>query len=143
MAEADLWKTLRDAMATEGHFDRIENMIGRGMPDVTYCIHGASGFIELKYLDHWPRQGKPVVLKHFTPQQRNWIRQRLSAEGRVFLLLEVEHPVRVYLLLPGLWAAEHLGKDATEADVLTAAYVMGTGKFPAERLLGHLMTGAS
>src|SRR5262245_18814529 len=82
MAEHDLWVMLRDRMKLVGHFARIENMVGRGMPDVTYCIRSIEGFIELKHADAWPVRPDTVLeLKHYTPQQRIWSQWRMKAGG--------------------------------------------------------------
>lgn len=142
--ERDLWHTLRERMKTFGHFDRIENMVGVGMPDVTYAVQGAEGFIELKWRARWPRTPADVVtLDHFTPQQRIWIKQRRKAGGRVYVLLLVDCKPREYLLLPGEWAAAHLGLTATRADVTAAALVRGTGAFPTTLMLAELSSRSS
>jgi hypothetical protein len=138
MAEKDLSKMLMKKMKPFGHFVRIENMTGVGMPDVSYCVEGHEGFIENKWRERWPAKPSDVVtLDHFTPQQRIWIRSRCAAKGKVWVLLEVEKPVASYFLLPGLWAAQNLGKTATREDIETNATVKGRdGAFPLDSLLG-------
>jgi hypothetical protein len=133
--EKDLSRTLMNRMKLFGHFVRIENMVGVGMPDVSYCIEGHEGFIENKWRASWPRDpGDVVTLDHFTPQQRIWIRQRCAAKGRVYVLLEVERPVRQYLLLPGLWSAKELGVTATQRTIESMAIVRQERFFPIEAL---------
>lgn len=142
MAEKDLWAILRDRMKLHGHFERIENMVGRGRPDVNYCITACEGNIELKQIQNWPTREESIVrVEHFTPQQRIWIRQRVSAGGRVFVLLEVVRPVQSYFLLPGRWAWTELGKRATRAHIEHAAVAVGLGSFPTPAVLRELTAG--
>jgi len=82
----------------------VENPAQPGTPDVNY----AEGWVELKKLAAWPRDGEAVVrVEHFTPQQRNWLRLRRMRGGRAFLLLQVKDE---WLLFHGEIAAEHLGR---------------------------------
>lgn len=129
---------LMTKMKPFGHFDRIENMLGRGMPDVTYCLSGVEGFVENKWRLRWPAKPEDIVtLDHFTPQQRIWIQQRTNAGGRVFVFLEIEKPVPTYLLMRGTWAWRYLGK-VTRGEIETAAIVTGLGKFPTALLVAAL-----
>jgi hypothetical protein len=121
-----------------GHFDRIENMVGVGMPDVTYCIGSVEGFIENKWRLRWPARAEtPVTLDHFTPQQRIWIQQRCNAGGRVWVLLEIEQPEPTYLLLRGEWAWRYLGR-VPRAEIERAAVLLRAGSFPAGELAAAL-----
>lgn len=139
MAEHDLWHRLRDAGKKFGHFERIENMVGRGRPDVNYCVVGVEGNIELKQIARWPKKPETVVeVDHFTPQQRIWIRTRLSAQGRVYVLLEVVSPVPHYYLLPGSWCCGYLGVSATRDMIAKAALVAGGPRFPVEKMMAAL-----
>lgn len=143
MAESDLWHTLRDRMKMHGHFERIENMVGRGRPDVNYCIRSVEGNIELKQISTWPvRPESPVAIPHYTPQQRIWARQRVAAGGRVYVLLEVVRPLPTYILLRAEWSRVYLGKTATQAEVRANALVLGSGAFPAAAILKELSSGA-
>lgn len=133
--EKDLSRILMARMKLYGHFARIENMVGVGTPDVSYCIEGHEGFIENKWRASWPRDARDVVtLDHFTPAQRIWIRQRIAAGGRVYVLLEVERPVRQYLLLPGLWSAQELGLTARQGQIEAHAIVRQERFFPVAAL---------
>jgi xanthine/CO dehydrogenase XdhC/CoxF family maturation factor len=142
MAEKDLWATMRDQVKKHGHFERLENMVGVGRPDVNYCVRRVEGNIELKWAERWPaRANVPLALPHYTPRQRNWHRVRLSAGGRVYVLLEVMRPRPGYYLFHGDWARQHLGLDATQADCQAAALVQQVGYFPTDALIAAL-TGA-
>jgi hypothetical protein len=83
----------------------VENPIHPGTPDVNYV----NGWIELKYLEKWPKNADlmPVKIGHFTPQQRIWLRKRSSYGGKVFLLLKVGK--REHLLFKGDDAANYIG----------------------------------
>jgi hypothetical protein len=139
MAEKDLWATMRDCVKRAGHFERLENMVGVGRPDVNYCVRGVEGNIELKWAERWPaRANVPLALPHYTPRQRNWHRVRLSAGGRVYVLLEVQRPTPTYLLFHANWARQRLGLDATRAECEGAALVHKTGYFPTDAVIACL-----
>ncbi len=82
----------------------VENPIRPGTPDVNY----AEGWVELKYLEKWPKNAdkKPVLISIFSQQQRRWLTRRSLAKGNVFLLLQVG---REWLLFEGSVAAANLG----------------------------------
>lgn len=87
------------------HAKSVENRVGPGTPDVNYI----EGWIELKWLRRWPRnaEASPVLIEHFTPQQRVWLRRRWELGGNAHLLLQVGHE---WLLFRGDVAAEHVGR---------------------------------
>jgi hypothetical protein len=102
--EQAMWQRLQPLLKPYGHFERVENAFGSGMPDVNYCVQGHEGWIELKARERWPRlPTDPVVLAHYTPEQRRWARRRVRAGGTVWWLLraDMEH-----VLLPGMVAAD-------------------------------------
>lgn len=82
---------------------RVENPAYPGTPDVNYI----EGWIELKQLNSWPkRKGTVVTLRHFTKQQRAWLRKRCNMGGQAYLLLQVGQE---YLLFWGTVAANIAG----------------------------------
>jgi hypothetical protein len=82
----------------------VENPAQPGTPDVNYV----EGWIELKKLHKWPKDGEGVVrVDHFTPQQRNWHLLRKRRGGRTHVLLQVADD---WLLFDGGVAAMHLGR---------------------------------
>ena len=94
-------KTL-DAMA-------VENRVKPGTPDVEFI----GGWIELKYLRAWPKNTDIVVrIRHFTPQQRIWLKRRDRMGGQCWLLLQVG---RQWLLFNGQTAAVFVGKVNRES----------------------------
>jgi hypothetical protein len=82
----------------------VENPARPGTPDVNYI----EGWIELKQLPRWPAKRDTVVkCSHFRTGQRIWIKRRARAGGQVHVLLQVGSD---WLLLPGAWAAQNLGR---------------------------------
>lgn len=81
------------------HFERIENLVGVGTPDVDYCIAGVPGKIELKYTPGDPARPTTAVLGRTHGMRRSqivWAVRRMMAGGRV--LLCVGSPLRVWVL---------------------------------------------
>jgi len=103
MSEANYWGKVRPMLFGWDPV-RIENRAALGTPDVNH-IHG---WIELKWMPKWPaRKETPLVLDHFTPQQKAWLMRRCDAGGRAHVLLGVGGD---NLLFWGQTAAQHLGK---------------------------------
>src|SRR3546814_13417930 len=65
----------------------VENPVCPGTPDVNYI----DGWLELKFLPKWPRvpSTNPILIRHYTAQQRIWLRRRWLRGGRSHLLLQV------------------------------------------------------
>lgn len=81
----------------------VENSAYPGTPDVNYV----EGWIELKWVREWPaREGTAVPVKHFTPQQRVWLKRRWYRNGAAWLLLQVG---RTWLLFDGATASQIVG----------------------------------
>lgn len=101
----------------------VENPMHPGTPDVNYV----EGWIELKWLKRWPKNAdkSPVLIEHFTPQQRVWLRRRALRKGNVLLLFQVSH-TKEWFLFKGDVAAEHFGK-ITRPQMYELAYKVWTG----------------
>ena len=82
----------------------VENPVRPGTPDINYI----EGWIEAKWMRRWPRNAytSPVLIPHFTPQQRAWLRRRWHKGGRSWLMLQVQ---KEWLLFTGEDAAEYVG----------------------------------
>jgi hypothetical protein len=98
MIEASFWgKRLQPKLVAacrqlgmHGHFERIENAVGTGTPDVDYCIDAVAGKLELKYTDHHPVRAATPVLGRDNGLRRSqiiWIAKRQQAGGRVFVAI--------------------------------------------------------
>lgn len=77
--EQRLWKTVREHVIhwPKSHWQRIENEVGAGQPDVNYCIDGVEGWLELKV---WPRK--------LEPSQILWARTREACGGITWVLVK-------------------------------------------------------
>lgn len=87
----------------------VENPAFPGTPDVNYI----GGWIELKWIEEWPKRNDTVVrIDHYTPQQRVFAIRRRLAGGTCWLLLQCR---REWLLFDSAVAATHInGSTRTE-----------------------------
>jgi hypothetical protein len=65
-------------------------MQAEGLPDIAYCTEGVSGFLELKFVRHWPKR-KTTIQVRVTPAQQLWLRQWADSSGNANVLLLVEY----------------------------------------------------
>lgn len=119
MSEKALWNRLRIASAGLGRFDRVENGVVDGMPDVSYCLNGGiEGWLELKWAYKLP--GKRSVKGVFSYlnnhslliSQRNWMLRHNAAGGTVHILAGSDKNV---WLVPFRLCEQF--NDMTEADL--------------------------
>jgi hypothetical protein len=75
LSEAAYWAKLREDLP-RGHYSRVENLLDLGVPDVSFCVGGIQGWLELKYTGRFPLE-HPVL-----PTQIIWMDRRLRAGGR-------------------------------------------------------------
>jgi hypothetical protein len=87
-SEAALWNWLRARLPRSGHYSRIESETSPGFPDVNYCIGEVEGNIELK-CSRYPKARYPFKKGGLRKSQKVWIRQRIRAGGKVFILAQV------------------------------------------------------
>ena len=151
MSEKSLWTKTRAGLLSvvgppNNHLTRFENYAGPGTPDVHYCVEGATGWVELKYLDGWPaREATVVKIDHFTPQQRTWLHDCNMSGGRCFVWIAIgdgeEFQSRLvdFFLFDGLEAAMFLGKDWKKEDFYKKALLMYNKKVNWEELMGVLL----
>lgn len=90
MSEKNMWHRMRSTIAKSGHWQRIEDGLSMGVPDVNYCIRGVEGWIELKEIADWPVRDKTPVSFRWEREQRFWAKKRGKAGGNVWLLLYVK-----------------------------------------------------
>lgn len=115
-SEVSLWKCFKRNMAPFGEFDRHEDKLNLGVPDVSYVLLNGvtTGWIELKHAHNYPARASTVFrIKHFTQEQRFWLRRRGTAGDNCWLFLQVG---RDYWLFD--WrGAQELGKRPWEETV--------------------------
>lgn len=144
-----VWHPVRDALATlrqtclsEGrvppHWERIENAVGSGFPDLNWSWFGHEGTIELKHR-HSPPVGEdtPVVLETITPHQRLFWRQRWESGGNVFVLVRI---AQTFMLFQGYWACFNLGKTTMQGLRQHASYI---AESPADLDIEKLLDAAT
>ena len=91
MSEAQFWRTLKKRLPSSAHFERIENLVAIGTPDVNFCWDGIEGWIELKFVPKWPKyKGKIITKKLWKPEQRIWALKRIRSGGKSFLFIQIE-----------------------------------------------------
>ena len=81
MDEAGFWSDrLRPALVKHcqalklrHHFERVENAVAEGTPDVDYCIAGVSGKMELKFAPRHPVRDDSMVLGKGNGMRRSQI----------------------------------------------------------------------
>lgn len=87
--ESDFWADLRKDLPREAHTSRVENPTDPGTPDVSFCLSGIEGWMELKARTHIPSTGRVLTDDHgIRPAQRIWIRDRVSAGGLVLIVVK-------------------------------------------------------
>lgn len=89
MSESDLWSRVKAGIGGRWEAERIETRGAEGIPDVAWSARQCHGWVELKHVDKDPGPGKILKIRHYTPEQRNWILRHGRAGGRVFMLLRV------------------------------------------------------
>lgn len=110
----------------------VENGVGVGTPDVNF----ADGWLELKSMGGWPRDPeKPLVIEHFTPVQRMWLARRVTAGGRAYLLLKVNHD---WLLFRGGYATDLVHRGVTRLEAGPLAIRAWWGRLDDAELLDFL-----
>lgn len=99
MSESRLWVHLRSGMqSTDWVAERVENKIGVDFPDVCYTVPGNHGFIELKYLHHWPKDPQTVIkFKDNIEGQKRWAKRRGELNGHCLFLLWIEETAEYFL----------------------------------------------
>ena len=90
-SETSLWNTFKRNMKPYGVYDRHEDKLNLGVPDVSYVMRNRiSGWIELKYVVEYPKRENTLFrIKHFTQEQKAWLRRRGTAGDNCWLLLQV------------------------------------------------------
>lgn len=100
--EGNVFARLKDRVTRpEDRFERVENGMLTGMPDVNYCMAGIEGWIELKAPIEPARPTTALFGSGNHPvevEQANWLLKQSRAGGRGWLFIATEHRL---LLLRG------------------------------------------
>jgi hypothetical protein len=91
MSEANLWKRMRKGIQPYAFAQRLENLVGDGVPDVVLHSrnHGGTCFVELKYRPEVPkRHSTPIFTGGYglRPAQVAWIQCRADAGANIWIL---------------------------------------------------------
>lgn len=116
--ESSLWKWLRGAEKYCGallHWERVENLVAKGTPDVMGCVEGSTFSLELKSVERPKRPTTPLHL-NVTNEQALWAKARHKAGGRHWFLVCVGGDKR-YLVqgLHALMLVEPLTEEMLES----------------------------
>lgn len=95
--ESRFWGKLRKVLPP-GHYVRVENELGYGYPDVSFCvrgIRGIEGHIELKVGRNVKRKSTPPLTHRngLSPEQEMWIKDRQDQGGLVIVAVQVNQKV--------------------------------------------------
>jgi hypothetical protein len=93
-SESSLWNTVRKNLSKYKALTRHEDIAGAGIPDVSYAPAGSSGFgwIELKHVPDFPKRvNTPVRIKHFTEEQRFFLKDKGERAGYCWVLLQISN----------------------------------------------------
>jgi hypothetical protein len=115
MSEARLWERMRTGISPYLFAQRLENMVGQGVPDtVFHCKKtGNCAFVELKYREKLPsRISTPVFSGQFglRPEQVSWLHGRSRAGANCWILAQGG---QFLFLIPGIFARELSGFNST------------------------------
>jgi len=91
--EANVCTRLRGRLLRPGdRFDRVENGLGAGTPDINYCFLSVEGWIEVKAPIEPARPSTALFPSNHevTTEQRNWFLAQRLARGRAYLFIATE-----------------------------------------------------
>lgn len=90
MNESVFWGQLKNTMQGYWEANRIETGTGVGIPDVSYSIYNAHGWIELKWLEKLPANvDTKITIDHFTKIQKHWLKQRGRLAGHCWVFVHI------------------------------------------------------
>lgn len=108
MSEKLLWHKLRAkirALDLPGRWERVENGVSVGMPDVNYCVNGFEGWIELKH-GKMPAKKDTIIFKSqrgLEQEQVNWHYIQVKNGGISWIFMELSGD---FYGIPGSLAGE-------------------------------------
>lgn len=107
----------------------VENRVMSGTPDVNFI----GGWLELKWVRAWPvKPETPLLIPHYTIEQKAWGIRRMMRGGYCGLLLQVRAQ---WLLFDAVTAAACVGKSNREVLTNQAQHVWMKGLDKKELLI--------
>ena len=85
MSEKNFWTLVRNNLPLK--MWRVENKVMKGMPDVHYLTNGKSGWVELKYLNKWPKKRFNSGVKL---NQVFWAKEYIKRKGNSWILIRID-----------------------------------------------------
>ncbi|MCP4377699.1 MAG: hypothetical protein GY794_16175 [bacterium] len=127
MSESNMWRNMRQRM--HPYWDeatRHEDKFNSGIADVSFVCGGAHGWIELKQIDAWPKRDRTIVrCKHYTKQQRDFLKAKGAAGGNAWLFVKIG---REYLLFDWQQAQQVFVSELNTAETRMLAYSTWKGR---------------
>jgi hypothetical protein len=79
------------ALGSGAQWQRIEDSLSVGVPDIYCCISGISSWIEAKYVDpdKLPKRPDTPVRIGLKPEQALWLRNHALAGGHAYVLCKI------------------------------------------------------
>ena len=114
MAESSDYKTFKKNMPKPGdRLDRVENVVGTGMPDVNFCSRGVECWIEMKSPKEPKRASTPLFGSNhkLSQDQKNWLLRQCRAGGFSYVLIATD---KRWMLISGRHADDLNGLTVLE-----------------------------
>ena len=86
---ADYKRLKKNWCEPRDRIDRIENIVGTGMPDVNICASGIEFWVEQKSPKE-PKRSTTILFgsnHKLSVEQKNWFLRQKNAKGRAFVLI--------------------------------------------------------
>lgn len=135
MSETNMWRNMRKRMHPYWEqATRHEDKFASGIADVSFVCNGMHGWLELKKIDAWPKRKNTIVrCRHYTPEQRNFLRAKGRAGGNTWLFVKIG---REYLLID--WVRADLFGTLNSEDTRALAEYSWSNRMNWEEL-GHVL----
>ena len=91
MSEQALWQNLKTKMRGKWHVQRHEDRLSPGIPDLSFVCQGVAGWMELKYMEAWPKRADTLTDIGLSVVQKAWMDAYVKHGGLAFVLLQVGH----------------------------------------------------
>lgn len=128
LPEQRLWDTMRNHKPPGIMLERVENIVGVGMPDVYVQAMNHTTWVELKAPNTPKRESTRVLgTEGLRQEQKNWHIRASRLGLSTWILIRERHTGRLWLV-----AGEHADEinDMTALELDTVAAVNHTGTWP-------------